>query len=285
MTRAIFISDLHGSKEKYSFLFEQILLYKPEVVFIGGDILPHFEGYRDSASIGGEDFIYDYLVVELQRIRDILGDEYPRIFIIPGNDDSRASETSFLDISSSRLISYINQRIVRFKEYLILGYAFVPPTPFLNKDWEKYDVSRFDDVGCIPPDAGYRSIPVSEYEARYSTIKDDLQEMMEGLEKEKTVLLMHSPPYQTKLDRAALDGKFVDHVPLDVHIGSIAIKRLLEKYKFHLSLHGHVHESTRITGAWRDTVGDNIAFQGASERKELMLIRFDLDNPDKAEMI
>ncbi|MBN2829265.1 MAG: hypothetical protein JXR56_02965, partial [Candidatus Cloacimonetes bacterium] len=194
-------------------------------------------------------------------------------------------ESSFLDISTSGLLNYVNKKIVRFKEYTILGYGFVPPTPFQNKDWEKFDVSRFVDVGCIPPDEGYRSIPISDYEAQYSTIKDDLEEMMEGLNKDMTVILMHSPPYQTKLDRAALDGKFIDHVPLDVHIGSIAIQRLLQKYRFHLSLHGHVHESTRLTGCWKDKIGETLAFQGASERGVCSLIRFDLDNPEDSEML
>jgi len=42
-------------------------------------------------------------------------------------------------------------------------------------------------------------------------------------------MVLHSPPYDTGLDRAALDGRSVDHAPLDVHVGSIAIRRFIER--------------------------------------------------------
>ncbi len=46
--------------------------------------------------------------------------------------------------------------------------------------------------------------------------------------------------------------RMVDHVPLDVHVGSIAIRRFIEARQPLAALHGHVHESARLTGAWRE---------------------------------
>jgi Icc-related predicted phosphoesterase len=74
----------------------------------------------------------------------------------------------------------------------------------------------------------------------------------------------------------------VDHVPLDVHVGSIAIKRFIEERQPLLSLHGHIHEAPRLTGAWRERVGRTHCFTAAHDGPELALVRFDLDDLESA---
>jgi len=96
------------------------------------------------------------------------------------------------------------------------------------------------------------------------------------------VFLFHAPPYRTKLDRADLDGKTIDHVPLDVHVGSIAVRRFIEQRQPWLTLHGHVHESARLSGDWRDCLGRTRMFSAAHDGPELALVRFDLDDPARA---
>ena len=91
-------------------------------------------------------------------------------------------------------------------------------------------------------------------------------------------MLFHTPPYQTKLDRAALDGKMIDHVPLDLHVGSIAVKDLIMKHQPLLTLHGHVHESARLTGSWKEQLGETTALSAAHDGPELALVRFDPGN-------
>ncbi|MEW5923964.1 MAG: hypothetical protein AB1746_08260, partial [Candidatus Zixiibacteriota bacterium] len=49
-----------------------------------------------------------------------------------------------------------------------------------------------------------------------------------------------------------------------------------------LTLHGHVHESTRLTGEWRDKIGRTAALSAAHDGKELALIRFDPEAPEQA---
>ena len=77
----------------------------------------------------------------------------------------------------------------------------------------------------------------------------------------------------------------IDHVPLDVNVGSIAIKRFIEERKPLITLHGHVHESTRITGHWSEKIGETWAFHAATDQKELSLIKIPFDNPAFAERI
>ena len=285
MTAALFISDLHGSNKKYEFLFNKILAIRPAVVFLGGDLMGFSAKARNETLPTGEDFLYDYLAMNLKKIRDELKDKYPAIFVILGNDDPKIHEAALLDISTTGLISYVNERTVKFHEYTVIGYSFVPPTPFLNKDWEKYDVSRFVDVGCLSPEEGYRSIPVSEHELRFFTIKRDLERLFADVDLSKTICLFHSPPYNTKLDRAALDGVKVDHAPVDVHVGSIAIKEFILTRFPYITLHGHIHESSSITGSWMEKIGNTICFQGATRRNENGIILFDLDDPKNAEML
>ena len=74
----------------------------------------------------------------------------------------------------------------------------------------------------------------------------------------------------------------VEHVPLDVHVGSIAIRRFIEERQPLVTLHGHVHESARLTGAWRDRIGRTHVFSAAHDGPELALVRFDLEDPASA---
>jgi Icc-related predicted phosphoesterase len=99
---------------------------------------------------------------------------------------------------------------------------------------------------------------------------------------DRAIFLFHVPPYMTKLDRADLDGQKIDHVPLDVHIGSIALARFIKSRQPLVTLHGHVHESARITGTWRDKIGRTQLFSAAHDGPELALIRFSPEKPADA---
>jgi Icc-related predicted phosphoesterase len=115
-----------------------------------------------------------------------------------------------------------------------------------------------------------------------ATIREDLDLLAGDADLSRAVFLVHTPPYRTLLDRAALDGRMVDHAPLDVHVGSIALRRFIESRQPLLTLHGHVHESARLTGAWRDRIGRTHAFSAAHDGPELALVRFDPGDLDSA---
>jgi Icc-related predicted phosphoesterase len=279
MTRCFFVSDLHGKVDRYQKLFDAVLQHQPHALFLGGDLLPH--GFLSAQS--QSNFVLDFLAVEFDRLQTKLADAYPRVFIIFGNDDARAEESAVLEVEARGLWEYIHNRQTRFGEFAIYGYACVPPTPFQLKDWERYDVSRFVDPGCISPEDGMRTVDVAAREMRYATIEKDLQRLTGDASLGSAVMLFHTPPYQTKLDRAALDGKMVDHTPLDVHVGSIAVRRFIEKRQPLLTLHGHIHESAKLTGDWQDRIGGTPMFSAAHHGQELALIRFDLEDLETAD--
>jgi Icc-related predicted phosphoesterase len=277
MTQCFFVSDLHGSQHRYAALFSRVVEEQPQAVFLGGDLLPAYSGGMS------QDFITGFLAREFSRIRDALGDCYPRVFLILGNDDSLDAEERLISLmEDSSLWVYLHNRVVEFGPFTALGYAFVPPTPFLNKDWERYDVSRYVDPGCVPPEEGWRSSDVPLHTIEHATIKADLKELVGERDLSNAVFLFHAPPYQTNLDRAGLDGVMVDHVPLDLHVGSIAIKEFILSRQPLITLHGHIHESPRLTGSWQDRLQRTFAFSAAHDGPELALIRFSLEDPGKA---
>jgi len=224
-------------------------------------------------------FVDGFLKNGFLRLKETLKDRYPSVYLILGNDDPRSEEAASEEVGKDGLWSYLHDRIVTFGSFKLAGYAFVPPTPFRLKDWERYDVSRFVDPGCVPPEEGFFSYPVEKREVSRQTIQNDLETLTKGMDFANAAFLFHSPPYDTVLDRAALDGRMVDHVPLDVHVGSIAIRRFLERAQPLVSMHGHVHESAELTRSWKGQIGRTHIFGAAHASTELALVRFTLENP------
>ncbi len=277
LARCLFVSDLHGRLGRYEKLLAAAGERRPDVVLLGGDLLPlgsRFEGEGD--------FLLGWLGPRLEELRARSPRGYPRFVAILGNDDPRAVEPSLLDLESRGLLEHAHGRRIDAGGLRIYGYACVPPTPFRLKDWERYDVSRFVDPGCISPEEGQRSVPADELDAKWGTIAADLERLAGDDDLAGAVCLFHSPPYQTALDRAALDGRRVDHVALDVHIGSIAIRRFIEARQPLLTLHGHVHESARLTGAWSDSIGRTVCLSAAHDGPELALVELNTQNPQAA---
>jgi len=277
-TRCFLVSDLHGRIDRYEKLFAAVRADRPQVVFLAGDLLPH----RWSTAAEGVDFPTDVILRSIRSMRAALGEKAPRIMLILGNDDERAAEDRFIDLDGEGYWEYLHKREATIGDHRVVGYSCVPPTPFLLKDWERYDTGRFLDPGCVSPEEGYRTTDIDAEDVRSGTIAADLDALVPAESATRTVLLSHSPPYQTHLDRAALDGQSVDHAPLDVHVGSIAVRRLLEDRQPLLSLHGHIHESARITGNWRDRIGRTHCFTAAHDGAELALVRFDLEDLEAA---
>ncbi len=280
MTNCLFATDLHGKIDRYKKLFEAIESMIPLAVFLGGDLLPHFAARGDYI-----DFLEDIVCPGLELLRERLNKRYPHVFVILGNDDPRTEEDSVYKIERRGLWKYVHNRRFEFDEYVVYGYGFIPPSPFRNKDWEKYDVSRYISPGAVSPEEGFRTMPVDIGDVQYSTIAKDLQGLLGAADLDRAVVLFHTPPYETDLDRAATDGMMVDHVPLDLHVGSIAVRRFIKKHQPLLTLHGHIHESTRLMESWRDRIGSTHIFGAAHDGPELCLIRFDLDDLQSAERL
>lgn len=278
MTHCFFVSDIHGRPAHYEKLWRAIESTIPDAVFLGGDLLPSGLLRATSGAPASIDFVRDYLAPGFERLRSRLGARYPSVFLILGNDDSRLEEPVILNVATTGLWTYTHNRRRRFRNYDVYGYAHVPPTPFMHKDWERFDVSRYTSPGCVSPEDGYRAIPRPAHEIRHATIQKELESLAGERSLEQAIFLFHSPPYETCLDRVANDGKMIDSVPLDLNVGSIAIRRFIERRQPLLTLHGHIHESARLTGSWKSRIDQTHIFGAAHDGPELALVRFDPAN-------
>jgi Icc-related predicted phosphoesterase len=272
LTSCMFVSDLHGRMGRLDKLLGAIKEGTPKAVFIGGDILPN------RGPIEPADFLENCFFKGLAGLRSGMGDRYPRVFAILGNEDGRWGEAAMEEASQRGILSYIHMRKADWGRWSVYGYSYVPPTPFLLKDWERYDVSRQVVPGSTSPERGKRTVKVPSEEVRRATIREDLETLAGEADLSNAVFLFHTPPYDTVLDRAALDGVTVDHVRVDVHVGSVALRRFIEARQPLMTLHGHIHESARLTGSWRARIGRTIAVSASHDGPELALVRFDLED-------
>jgi uncharacterized protein len=280
----LFATDLHGRPGRYRALLDRVAAIRPEAVLLGGDLLPHPFAPAPEAD-RYPDFLGDFLRPALADLRLAMGPEYPRWLVIPGNDDPLACDQELERMVADELWEFLPCRWTEIAGTPILGYPYVPPTPFRLKDRERYDVSRFVDPGCVAPEEGVFSVDVDRQRLSLETIAADLDRLSENRDLTGAVLLCHTPPYRTVLDRAALDGRMIDHVPLDVHVGSIALRRFIERRQPLVTLHGHIHETVRLTGAWREQIGRTWCMTACHDGPELGLVIFDPDLPQAAERL
>lgn len=279
LSTCLFVTDLHGKIDRYEKLLSAMIRERPAAVFLGGDLLPRSTLSPQPLQA---DFVHDYLVPSFTKVRDVLGSDYPQVFVILGNDDPRREEAGFVATAADGVWHYIHGEKRFLRDFPIYGLAYVPPTPFRLKDWERYDISRYVPPGSVSPEEGIRSVPTEESQVKWGTIQKDLAVLVGEDTLDHAVFLFHTPPYETSLDRAALDGKFYEHVPLDIHVGSIAVRRFIEERQPLLTLHGHVHEAARLTGEWKIRIGRTVCMNGSHDGPELALVRFDLESPADA---
>jgi Icc-related predicted phosphoesterase len=222
------------------------------------------------------------LIPAFEKMRRGLGKDYPSVYLILGNDDPKCELEHILTGEALGLWHQIHGRRIVLGSNPVYGFAYIPPSPFQLKDWERYDVSRYVSPGCVSPEEGYRSVSETQDEIKWGTIQQDLAALVGEDPLATAVFLFHTPPYDTPLDRAALDGRNCEHVPLDLHVGSIAVRQFIEQRQPLLTLHGHVHESTRLTGVWKIQIGRTTCINGAHDGPELALVQFDLESPGSA---
>ena len=127
---------------------------------------------------------------------------FAEILAVPGNMDSK----EILDLLKEK-------KICAHKEKKSLG---------------KYTVIG---LGGAKPVNTYYRINLSELEA-----EKYLRQLSEGENPEKTIVLLHSPPYGTKLSKS----------DSGIDLGMRAIRSFIEKFQPLLVVCGHVHEAAGI---------------------------------------
>jgi Icc-related predicted phosphoesterase len=101
------------------------------------------------------------------------------------------------------------------------------------------------------------------------TIKEDLDQLPKPLHPKRTIYIMHSPPFGTQLDLIQGEGS----------AGSRSIKNFIAKNQPLLTLHGHIHESPEISGAYLDRIGKTLMINpGQFIWKKLHAVTFKVED-------
>ena len=72
--KCFFVSDLHGHTDRYDKLIDRIKQDVPEIVFFGGDLLPH--GMHRNLY---DDFTRGFLFSRFDELRKYMGNDYPKV--------------------------------------------------------------------------------------------------------------------------------------------------------------------------------------------------------------
>jgi Icc-related predicted phosphoesterase len=264
----LFTSDLHGQSDYYEQVFALADAGRPRVVLLGGDLGPHpsgAEGVRRHRL-----FLEGFLVEFARRLRERAPGT--ALALMMGNDDCRSNH-DVLDRHDGELWSVLHERVLEYDGVRVAGCSWVPITPFRLKDWERWEDG---DEEAPPQLAGWVSEPGGAREfafdpaRRSPTIADSLAALAGACDPAHTLFVLHSPARGTRCD--LVQGGH--------HVGSRAIRSFVEARQPPLVLSGHIHESPRVSGAWRDELGRSVLVNpGQFGSRRIAAVWFDPARP------
>ena len=238
-----FTSDLHGQTSLYEQLLAIAAARRPGVVIIGGDLCAHQLG-EDGLRLQRV-FLQGFLVEFARRLRE--ASAATELLVMMGNDDW-AANADCLEAQHGTLWHSLHARAVVVQGVRVAGLSWVPITPFSIKDWERWedggDESPPQLEGLVSRD-GRLVRHTFDPADRSPTIAGALELLAAASPAAETLLVAHSPPRDTRCDV----------IGSRAHVGSRALRDYIERHRPPLVLSGHIHESPRVSGAWRDTIG------------------------------
>ncbi|MDI6809021.1 MAG: metallophosphoesterase [Candidatus Eisenbacteria bacterium] len=266
--KIIFTADLHGKREHYEELFSLAENPGARTIIIGGDLTPH--GYGLDGILKQRKFLTDFLVPRL----DAFSAAAPgiEVFLMMGNDDWRVN-MDVLRSNAGRSFRLLEAKgNVLADGTLLIGYPFVPITPFRLKDWEKWDkklTGQENFFGLRSTEDGIEEISLEE--RKHEKLETDLLKISGEIEPHDFIFVSHSPPYGTLLDLISPES----------HVGSQSIREFLEKHSPRLSLHGHIHESPYVSKRYKEKLAGTLCVNpGQSFASKLHAVIFEAADPE-----
>ena len=156
------------------------------------------------------------------------------IFVLMGNHDYQENMSVLYKAEKNKIIKALHDRIHKINGFSITGYSYINPIGFLS--WEKQEPE----------------------------IKKDLGKLKNRLDFKKCIFVTHAPPHKTKLD-VIYGGR---------HVGSKAIREFIEEFQPYLCLHGHIHESPKVSGSITDNIGRSLCVNPGNAK----IVLIDLDS-------
>ena len=251
--KILYVTDLHGDKEKYRRTLELAIEKEINVIVNGGDMLPKL-GERH---LEQPEFINGFL-------RDYFGklqDNNITYLTMLGNDDLLTVDALFEDVCGEfENVHNIAGRKIYIDGYEIIGMNYILDHPFGCKDRviteKRYIPQRqLSLFAGISNEYGYdRIFNWFEYS---KTELPQMCDVLDGLpvpeNSQKAIYVMHMPPAGLRLGQLLYQ---------DLDIGSTDIYDFLKVKQPLLTLHGHIHESPDTEkGTWINQIGRTTCIQ------------------------
>lgn len=264
--KIVFVTDLHGSVDKYRRVLGVAQKKGAVAVVNGGDMLP-LDGDLDGTQ---NDFVEGFLSGHFLE-HAAAGVAWLGLL---GNDDLRIHDAVFDRICrKDRNIFNLAQRRVGLNGFEFIGLNWVTDYPFrlkdrCRRDGPGYVFQRQCGAGLLSTAEGFREL--ADWPA-YSWGLPDMRQELAALPKPanpaKAVYVIHMPPAGLGLDVISSGEK----------VGSAAVSRFIEKNEPLLTLHGHIHESPEVSGIWKATIASTVCVQPGQARGALTYVLIDLE--------
>ena len=266
--RLVYAADLHGEPQAYAALVELAITQQANAVLLGGDLFAYHITAAPQLTFAQGPF---------HRFADLLRREGIRLLVIPGNVDRPASIEYQHVLQEAALLCLLDLQPYQLTDpsnsadaVQVVGYPYVPPTPFRLKDHERRDLALDVYPGPWPvlvSGADADSGPIEtrpEHLDRLPSIEEELAEI--PIMSQPVILVAHSPPYSRTLDTTQVG----------IHAGSRAIRAWISMQHPLLALHGHIHEAPEISGQWTEVIGSTLCINpGPAWRTGLQAVAID----------
>ena len=254
------ISDLHGLGPRFvkaRKLFDEGI----EILLIAGDIATM--GYPEAQQAN----VRQNFEFMLQGRKDF------KVYAIPGNDDWKIVEETLKEFPE--ITVPLDKAFPLADGFSVIGYPYVPITPFNVKDYERWDSLEHPELPASPKDLenallhhrinleGLRSKGLELYDFQFNpqdrteNIANDMNKLKELSDPKTTVYLFHCPPY-------------LEHE--SVQIGSRSIADFIKTCMPWITAHGHSHSAVdRMKGKFTFDIGDTKSvFVGAGNDPNIL---------------
>lgn len=273
--KAMYVTDLHGDKDKYEKSLAIAVERGISVIINGGDMLPKFGERHVEQPVFIKDFLKDYFTV--LKKHDIT------YLTMLGNDDLLWVDELFEIVCNEfENVHNIADKKVCVGEYEFIGMNHILDHPFGCKDrvvMETHYIpqKQLSYVAGISNEYGYDKIfnwlEYSRTELPYMC--DILKTLPEPENLKQTIYVMHMPPAGLRLGQLLYQ---------DLDIGSVDIYDFLKEKQPMLSLHGHIHESPdTVKGKWINQIIHTTCIQpGQTElgNNDMVYVELDLQKQE-----
>ncbi|MEM3409202.1 MAG: metallophosphoesterase [Nitrososphaerota archaeon] len=291
--RIFYTSDIHGSEICYKKFLNAGKFYKADIIILGGDICGKMlvpivrQDNSFYASFQGR-LIKVKTDDELKQLKEkirLTGSYYVIIdeAELKQYTDESAKNELFLKILKQSIREWVRLAEERLKDTKItclimpgnddpleIDHILEETNVIINPENKIIDINGVYQIvstgySNITPWSCPRDIEEDELFKKIETLCSELDSF------KSTIFNFHAPPYNSTLDLAPKLDKNLRIVlemgqPIYVPVGSIAVRKTIEKYQPMLGLHGHIHESKNVTH-----IGRTLCINPGSEYSEGIL--------------